>query len=398
MYKITDIARTPNKLAEHYKKFRVTEKILLTGHSHQAWPDAAFEAQMQAYNDAADRADDKWEIAFQKAEDVRKGFSELMNDGSGYISLAPNTHEMVVRLISALDLKNKRKIITSDSEFYSVRRQVDRLAEDGIENVKISVNPVETFVERVIDAIDEKTMAVMISKVFFNTGRIGPNYAEIEKKCIEKGAVLLVDVYHALNVAPFDIKKEGLEKSFIVGGGYKYCQFGEGNCFLRFPKDCKMRPMNTGWFSEFGTLSNGKKEGEVLYGEGSLLFAGSTYDPVSHYRAARVLEFFNEQKLSPEFLREISQHQIGVLIKEFDKAGFDEKVIRRDKSISLKDTAGFLVFYTEHSARISAELRKENIITDFRGNNLRFGPAPYLSDEQLKEAIETMEKIIRHLD
>jgi len=395
MYKLSDLTGNTNKLAEHYSKFKVREKILLTGHSNQAWPDTAYDAQMQAYIDAANLADDKWEIVFQKAEDVRRGFSELMNDDSGYISLAPNTHEFVVRLISALDLKSKRKIITSDSEFYSIRRQVDRLAEDGIENVKVSVNPIETFVERVIEAIDEKTMAVMISKVFFNTGRVGPKYAEIEKKCLEKGAVLLVDLYHVLNVVPFDIKKEGLENSFLTGGGYKYCQLGEANCFLRFPKNCEMRPMNTGWFSEFGTLSNGKNEGEVLYGAGGLRFAGSTYDPVSHYRASKVFEFFMEQKLSPEFLREVSQHQIGILIDEFDRAGFDESVIRRDKSIPLQETGGFLVFYTEQSAMISADLRKKNIITDYRGNNLRFGPAPYLSDEQLREAIYELAKIIK---
>lgn len=395
MYKLSDLTGNTNKLVEHYSKFKVRDKILLTGHSHQAWPDVAYEAQLQAYTDAANFADDKWEIAFQKAEDVRRGFSNLMNDESGYISLAPNTHELVVRLISALDLKTRRKIITSNSEFYSIRRQVDRLAEDGIENVKISVNPVETFVERVIEAIDEKTMAVMISKVFFNTGRVGPKYAEIEKKCIEKGAVLLVDLYHVLNVVPFDIKEEGLENSFLTGGGYKYCQHGEGNCFLRFPMNCDMRPMNTGWFSEFGNLPNGKKEGEVLYGEGGLRFAGSTYDPVSHYRASKVFEFFKEQKLSPEFLREVSQHQIGLLIDEFDNIGFDENVIRRDKSIPLQETGGFLVFYTEQSGMISEELGKKNIITDYRGNNLRFGPAPYLTDDQLKKAVFEMAKIIK---
>ena len=38
----------PNPLASHYSRFRVTDRILLTGHSHQAWPDVAFEAQQRA--------------------------------------------------------------------------------------------------------------------------------------------------------------------------------------------------------------------------------------------------------------------------------------------------------------------------------------------------------------
>ena len=27
--------------------------------------------------------------------------------------------------------------------------------------------------------------------------------------------------------------------AFITGGGYKYCQLGEGNCFLRVPPGCR---------------------------------------------------------------------------------------------------------------------------------------------------------------
>ena len=30
-------------LAVHYSRFRVAERLLLTGHSHQAWPDGGFE-------------------------------------------------------------------------------------------------------------------------------------------------------------------------------------------------------------------------------------------------------------------------------------------------------------------------------------------------------------------
>jgi len=59
----------PEQLAKHYSRFRVTERILLTGHSHQAWPDVAFEAQQQAWLDAAEHVDDVWDLAFEKANE-----------------------------------------------------------------------------------------------------------------------------------------------------------------------------------------------------------------------------------------------------------------------------------------------------------------------------------------
>lgn len=78
---------------------------------------------------------------------------------------------------------------------------------------------------------------------------------------------MIVDVYHSLNVVPFSIQSLGLEDAFIIGGGYKYCQLGEGNCFLRFPKTCQLRPVITGWFSEFSSLEENKPEQKVDYGK-----------------------------------------------------------------------------------------------------------------------------------
>ena len=72
---LADLTRTPNALSPHYARFRVTERLLLTGHSHQAWPDVALEGQVEAWNDAAERVDEKWERARAKAERVRSVFA-----------------------------------------------------------------------------------------------------------------------------------------------------------------------------------------------------------------------------------------------------------------------------------------------------------------------------------
>src|SRR3989475_8243357 len=131
----------PEKLAKHYTRFRVTERILLTGHSHQAWPDVAFEAQQQAWLDAAEFVDDVWDKAFEKANEVRRGFARLLDDSPDQIALAPNTHELVVRFLSALPFKRRPKLITTDGEFHTIRRQLDRLAEEGVEVVKVAAEP-----------------------------------------------------------------------------------------------------------------------------------------------------------------------------------------------------------------------------------------------------------------
>ncbi len=392
-----DLYKTPNKLAAYYSKFKVQERLLFTGHSHQAWPDCGFEAQQNAWIDAANLVDDKWEKAFDKAEEVKQGYSRLLGDESGYITLGSNTHELLIRLLSALPIREKPRLISTDGEFHSIRRQLDRLAEEGIEIVKISSQPVDNVVEKLISAVTENTSAVLVSSVFFNSGLFLPGLNELAENCDKKGVALLVDAYHHLNVVPFSVEKNKLQNAFIVGGGYKYCQLGEGNAFLRIPKHCDLRPVITGWYSEFTALSSKKKAGEVLYGQKGDIFAGATYDPTSNYRAARVFQFFNDMNLTPEFLREVSQYQIGLLIKEFDKLELDPKIIKRNTTISLENIAGFLVLYSESAGKISEKLQEENVWTDYRGNVLRFGPAPYISDEQIKEAMRILGMVVKNL-
>ena len=200
------------------------------------------------------------------------------------------------------------------------------------------------------------------------------------------GVPILVDVYHALNVVPFDLESNGLQNAFIVGGGYKYCQFGEGNCFLRVPPGCEKRPIITGWYAEFGDLEKVRESGLTRYPSGGERFQGSTYDPTSHYRACSVIDFFNEQNLTPSLLRDLSQYQLAILVQEFDLLGCDPSLIKR-KDVPIKSIGGFLSLKTTFADELQAKLKAEAVWTDQRDGYLRLGPAPYVSDAQLRDAI-----------
>ncbi len=367
----------PEELAKHYTRFRVAERILLTGHSHQAWPDVAFEAQQQAWLDTAEFVDDVWDKAFEKANDVRRGFARLMDDSPDRIALAPNTHELVVRFLSALPLKKRPKLITTDGEFHTIRRQLDRLSEEGIEVVQVVSGPAATLAERLAQEVDDRTAAVLVSAVLYTNAHIVPSLRATLEACERHGAELLVDAYHALNVVPFSLKKEGLERAYVVGGGYKYCQLGPGNAFLRFPADTTLRPVVTGWFSEFTDLSRAPSE-QVEYGPGPARFAGATYDFTSHYRGAAVFKFFEQQRLTVERLRALSQRQIALLVEGLELA----------PEVPVTALGGFVSFGAADAAELQQRLRRANISTDHRSDRLRLGPAPYVTEPQLRLAID----------
>lgn len=395
----SDLCGTPNALALHYGRFRVAERLLLTGHSHQAWPDRGFDGQRQAWLDAAELVDEKWERAFARAERVRRGYARLLGDDPENIALAQNTHELVVRFLSALPLRQRPRIVTTDGEFHTLRRQLDRLAEEGLDVVKVAAHPAASVAERLLPELDDRVAAVVVSSVFYETGHIAGGLRELQDACRRVGAELLVDAYHSLNVVPFRVADEGLEETFVVGGGYKYCQLGEGNCFLRVPPGREdMRPVVTGWFSEFSALEAPGAGGPVVYGRGPDRFAGSTYDPTSHYRAAEVFDCFEEWGLTPELLREVSQHQVGLLAERFDALDADPEVITRDRSVALSEIGGFLALRSPRAAELSRRLRERGVLTDYRENLLRLGPAPYLSEDQLIESVELLGESLAALE
>ena len=381
----------PAALARHYTRFRVAERVLLTGHSHQAWPDVGFAAQQQAWLDAAEHVDDKWDLAFAKAEQVRAGFARLLDDPGGDIALASSTHDLVVRFLSALPLARRPRLVTTDGEFHTVRRQLDRLSEEGIEIVRLPARPVTQIADRIRKMVTDRTAAVLVSAVLYENAHIVPDLGHAMDACRRLGVELLVDAYHALNVVPFSLQRERLTDAFIVGGGYKYCQLGEGNAFLRIPQDCALRPVVTGWFSEFAQLATPPFAGQVPYGTGPARFAGATYDPTSHYRAAAVFDFFEQQGLTPALLRALSQHQVTLLQQEFDALGIDPKVIDLDRrSPPLAAIGGFLALRSPRAADICRTLRQHDVWTDYRGELLRLGPAPYVTDDQLRAALAAL--------
>ncbi len=392
MIQAADLYQHPNALAPDYSRFRVGERLLLTGHSHQAWPDRGFDGQVRAWRDAEEHVDHKWEFAFTVAERVRQGYAALLGDVPERIALGANTHDLVVRLLSGLALRDRPRIVTTDGEFHTLRRQLDRLVEEGIEIVKVSSVPPDRVPERLMEAVDERTAAVFVSCVLYENARIVSGLGDVLNAAQQVGAELVVDAYHALNVVPFSLVEEGLVGAYVVGGGYKYCQLGEGNAFLRFPADCTMRPVITGWFSEFSALSESSAQ-PVVYGAGPDRFAGATYDPTSHYRAAEVFDFFKERHLKPELLREVSQHQVALLAGAFDKLDLEPELLTRDRSAPLEQTGGFLALETPYAAEVWRSLFDRGVSTDYRETTLRLGPAPYVSDHQLVMAMDALAEV-----
>jgi kynureninase len=153
------------------------------------------------------------------------------------------------------------------------------------------------------------------------------------------------------------------------------------------PPSFEGRPVYTGWFSDFAHLSAPRDGRPLGYGARPAdRFAGSTYDPTSHYRARAVTRFFDAQGLDVATLRAISLRQTGRLLAGLD--GLDIVTPRDD------GRGGFVSVRVADASDAVSMLRARGILTDARGPLLRLGPAPYVTDAELDLAIGAVREVL----
>ncbi len=387
----------PLALRPHYQQFLAVpagapRRVLLTGHSHQAWPDVARAGQDAAFADAALHVDDKWGRVFAMQDELRRYIAARIGARPGELAFASNTHELVARFLSALDLRARPHLVTTTGEFHSMDRQLRRLGEAGVAITWVDAAPAATLAERLAAAVRADTAAVLASSVLFETSTIVPHLAAVTAAARRHGAQVLIDAYHAWHVVPFTLADLGGDEVFVVAGGYKYAQWGEGVCFLRVPPGgAALRPLYTGWFAGFAELEAPRDPARRTgyEADGASAFAGSTFDPASCYRAVAVARFAQDSGLELARLRALSLRQTQRLIDLATARGLAIATPREPAA-----RGGFVAIDTPRASAIVTALRAEGIYADARGSRLRLGPAPYVTDDELDLGVAAVARLI----
>ena len=355
------------------------ERLHMAAHSHHLWPDAAYKGQMRAFEDAARLADDKWDHIFGEIYPTaqRHVARELNLPDEKTLVFAPNTHDLIVTLFSAVEKKTVR-LLTTDGEFHSMTRQRQRWEESGrVTADVIPVHPADTFDARFIKTAKEGDYDIIFtSHVFFNSGHIFGGIEALSGLAKADGPWVVIDGYHGFMAVPTDLSKVA-DKVFYLSGGYKYAMAGEGVCFMHGPPGFAPRPEITGWYAAFGDLVAPPKGG-VGYTKDGGRFFGATFDPSGLYRFNAVNQMLSEQSLNTKKMSEYVgslQSRLASIISS-GKAGVLGKA-RQLNDVTADYSARFLALQHEEAQAWKAALHAQNIITDVRGNVLRIGLGLY---------------------
>ncbi len=385
-------------LRRHFSEFRSARpgRIHLAAHSHHYWPDAACAAHRRAVVDAARLADKKWDFVFDELMPrVQRGVAAILNlPDPTSIAFAPNTHDFVRRLFSALP-NSRPSILTSDSEFHSFTRQIDRLEEEGLARVeRIAAEPFETFADRFASAARGGGHdLVYLSQVFYNSAATCGAFDGILAAIPDPDTLIVFDGYHGFMALPTDFGASAA-RAFYLAGGYKYAMAGENACFMHCPPGYAPRPRDTGWFAAFGALS-AETAGNVAYAGDGSRFLGATFDPTGLYRLAAVFDWMDEIKLSVAAI-----HAHALALQELFLAALARANVRPLCNARLVTPAGnaprgnFLTFEFDDAEVVHKRLARADIITDVRGNRLRIGFGCYHAAEDIEPAVAAIARAL----
>lgn len=359
-------------------------RLHFAAHSHHLWPDASYIGQLAAWDDAARMADHKWDRVMGELWPAAQAHvaAELNLPDPATIVFASNTHDLLVRLVSATT-KRPLRVLASDGEFHSFRRQSARWAESGM--IALETVPAARLLER---AQAGEHDLIFVSHVLFGTGEIFGDIAKLAALARPEGPWVVIDGYHGFMAIETDLSAHA-DRLFYLAGGYKYAMAGEGAAFLHVPPGFGPRPEITGWYAEFDDLS--LPPGSIGYAPDARRLMGATFDPSGLYRFVAVRDLLANEGLTTTA---ISAHV--ALLRDRLLAGLADTPLAAATLLNPPGTgpqARFLAFRSPDAAAWKALLEAQDVVTDVRGDVLRIGFGLYQDARDVDALIAALETL-----
>jgi kynureninase len=365
----------------------LTKGVHLISHSLGAMPAAARKYATQFIdeweNDSIASWGEHWLPAVRSLGDL---VGSVLGAAPGTVCMLPNVSIVQAVVASCFDFKGPRnKVVYDDLNFSTVHYVWQGQARRGAEVVVVkSEDCIHPPTEKLLEAIDERTLLVPISHVLFRSSAMYDARRIIER-AHAVGAMVLLDVYQSAGTVPLSLAEWGCD--LACGGSVKWACGGPGAAYLYVRPDLvdKLQPMATGWFGHAEPFAFDM--GPMRYAKDVWRMIGGTMPVPAMYTARAGWE--TVARLGVERIRAKSLRQTRLLRDLVQARGFTVNTPLDDAA-----RGGTVCFDFEGADVVSRELVRRRFFHDYRPRcGMRVSPHFYTTDDELRAFVDALDDV-----
>ena len=279
----------------------------------------------------------------------------------------------------------RRKIVLQDLDFPTNHYLFEGFRRSGAEIVYVkSPDSIRAPIDRLVDAIDERTALVPISLVLFRSACL-QDVAPVVEKAHQVGARVILDVYQGVGTVPMNLERLGVD--FAVGGSVKYLCGGPGAGFLYVRSEVmkEVEPSYTGWAAHISPF--GFETGHIRPAEGIERFQTGTPNVPAWYAARAGYEIVGEVGVPA-----IRARSLQLTRRLMDGAAARGWRLNTPEADS--ERGGSVVIDVPNGAAVTEALLARQVIVDHRPNaGIRVAPHFYTREDEIDRALIAIDEI-----
>jgi kynureninase len=320
-----------------------------------------------------------WEMAAETADLL----APIIGVPAGTLTMHQNVTVAQSVIASCFDYRAPRnRIVLQDLDFPSNHYLFEGFRRYGAEIVYVkSDDSIRAPIDRLVDAIDERTLLVPISYVLFRSACIQDVRPVIEK-AHKVGARVVLDLYQAAGSVPLDVA--GLGADFAVGGSVKWLCGGPGAGYMYVRDDLirQLAPAMSGWAGHANPFAFATGASERA--GGIERFQSGTPNVPVYYMARAGYRIINH--IGVASIRDKSLRLTRLMMDFARRQGWRLNTPERDG-----ERGGSVVIDLPDAERKANALIASGVIVDYRPNaGIRMAPHFYNSEDEVRTAMETL--------
>ena len=351
-------------------------------------PPSSVHAAMQSFLNEWRDYGEKWEAWLLDIVRARELFAQLIGAKPEEIACIPNVTSGLGAIATALRFGSGQNVVVSELNFptnvylWHTLRQRGSLSEVRVMKAKDGKIPLADY-ERVID---DKTVAVSVDYVSWING-CRENISEVTKLAHSRGALMMVDAFHATGVMPIEVRKLGVD--VLTCGTYKWLMGPHGAAFLYVKQEVEeeMEPSIVGWHGIDDSVIARVQAHQDPFGrpfdlshanpaKDATRFELGTWAVISVEGAKAALEF--TLKYPPEerwpLIQGLNEHLVE---------GLKVKGRRITSPLEVERTSGIVTFEIDQASQVARRLQEQKVIVAPRVNTLRVSPHFYNTEDEI---------------